>query len=103
MSGEVSHEQIDLSVPETGVYYYIETDRHYKITLYPTMVAKKVTVEGSDYANGVGVTSLNNVGSHITTLITRIISRGVELRVRSRDGVVDHRVGTITLITTGNC
>jgi len=99
MSGEVTDEVIDLGTAEFGMFLRIITDRRRKLTLYPTVVRAPFS---DDFATNIAVTGLDGVGDHTQTLITRTITRGVELRVKSRDGIFDYRLGKIVMIVAGN-
>jgi hypothetical protein len=104
MSGEVTNQEIDLATTEPGMFFRIRTDRHYVVSVFPTAAAGPITdCEGTEFALGCAVMGLERVNEHFKTLITRTITRGTELRVKTTDGVIDHRLGKISLIVQGNC
>jgi hypothetical protein len=100
MSGEVTDQKIDLASEEGGMFFRIRTDRHQTISVFPTKVTGKYC---GDFAIGCAVMGLERINDHTETLVTRMVTRGVELQVRSINGVMDYRLGVITSIIQGNC
>lgn len=100
MSGDVTHELIDLT-EETNSYLKVTTDDGYEVGLYPTKLALQYRgQEALRNIHGVAITGIEGYGLHTSTSVTRMLQQGGEL-VISLDGNGTRHLGRITTMLKG--